>query len=122
MTELVNHAPPNLTITPIERFQISDRGFLEIRNYGEIIKKLLRVGHDLPILSWEHVISMLDCVNTFIIVIKPRRTHGGGRTQVIRGSYKVCKLYCTVPYSTVPNDLCCCVVRNRTALYCTVLF
>eukprot|EP00976_Prorocentrum_cordatum_P084612 1185735-Prorocentrum_minimum.AAC.4 len=25
MTELVNHAPPNLTTTPIDRFQISDR-------------------------------------------------------------------------------------------------
>eukprot|EP00959_Pyramimonas_sp_CCMP1952_P209082 4373637-Pyramimonas_sp.AAC.2 len=31
---------------------LRDRGFLEIRNYGEIIKKLLRVGHDLPILSY----------------------------------------------------------------------
>eukprot|EP00976_Prorocentrum_cordatum_P069227 1179465-Prorocentrum_minimum.AAC.13 len=53
MTELVNHAPPLTATTLIERlFQISDGGFLEIRNYGEIIRKLSRVGHDLPIPSY----------------------------------------------------------------------
>eukprot|EP00959_Pyramimonas_sp_CCMP1952_P097770 2043408-Pyramimonas_sp.AAC.2 len=51
MTELINHAPPlttTTTTTLIERFQISDGSFLEIRNYGEIVKKLSRVRHDLP--------------------------------------------------------------------------
>eukprot|EP00959_Pyramimonas_sp_CCMP1952_P204303 4272801-Pyramimonas_sp.AAC.1 len=51
-TELLKHALPNLTVTttPIDWFQISaDRVFLEIRNCGEITKRLLRVGHDLPI-------------------------------------------------------------------------
>eukprot|EP00959_Pyramimonas_sp_CCMP1952_P318487 6664112-Pyramimonas_sp.AAC.2 len=39
------------TITPIERFQISDGGFLEIRNDGEIVKELSSTGHALPVLS-----------------------------------------------------------------------
>ena len=34
---------------PIERFQISDAGFCEIRNHGETITKLLRVGHALSL-------------------------------------------------------------------------
>eukprot|EP00976_Prorocentrum_cordatum_P112270 1195505-Prorocentrum_minimum.AAC.4 len=42
----VKHAPRLTTITPIERFQISDDGgFLEIRNYGEIVELVSTLFH-----------------------------------------------------------------------------
>eukprot|EP00959_Pyramimonas_sp_CCMP1952_P182224 3810032-Pyramimonas_sp.AAC.1 len=47
---LVKHAPPNSNNDSYQRLQLSDGGFLEVRN-RTIIKKLLRVGHDLPIMA-----------------------------------------------------------------------
>eukprot|EP00976_Prorocentrum_cordatum_P031169 634102-Prorocentrum_minimum.AAC.1 len=45
-------------MTLIERFQISNGGFMEIRNQP-IIKKLVRIGQDLPILSY-HALNKQD--------------------------------------------------------------